>query len=64
MCLSGSFIILLLTLRGEGGGIDDWFRLHLKHYVVLSLIPLPPCSQIHNINTLINKSAGTLKIYF
>ena len=27
---------------GGGGGVENWFRLLLKHYVVLSLIPLPP----------------------
>ena len=27
--------------RGGGGGVENWFGLDLKHYVVLSLIPLP-----------------------
>ena len=48
MSLSGYSIILLLTISsvgggggGGGGGVENWFGLDLKHYVVLSPIPLP-----------------------
>ena len=42
MSLSGYSIILLLTISSVGGGgVENWFGLDLKHYVVLSPIPLP-----------------------